>query len=149
MGFFLWFDSLFRFFVSILSFDSLIRFFDSILCFDSLFRFFDSILWFDSLIRLFDSILWSDSKRLKTHWFYCVFAHKGWKTIGFIVFSLKKVEKPLVLLYFRFKVLLFECVLLCFRSHMCKKPYKMWWNVADNHFFDNKDAILVKILVFF
>ena len=43
------------------------------------------------------------SKVLKKHWFYCVFAQKGWKTIGFIVkmqksektigFTMKKIQK--------------------------------------------------------
>ena len=42
---------------------------------------------------------------LGNHWFYCVFAPQCWKTIGFIVFSLKNVEKPVVLLCFRSKML--------------------------------------------
>ena len=37
------------------------------------------------------------SKVLKKQWLYCVFAQKYWKSIGFIVFSLKSVEKALVL----------------------------------------------------
>ena len=40
------------------------------------------------------------SKMLKNNWFYCVFAQKCWKTIGFIVFSLTNVEKAFVLLCF-------------------------------------------------
>ena len=51
--------------------------------------------------------------RLKNHWFYCVFARKGWKSIGFIVFSLKTDEKALVLLCFhskRLKKHWFYCV---------------------------------------
>ena len=42
----------------------------------------------------------------------------------FIVFSVQNVARSLVLLRFRLQKLLFECVLLCFCSHMCKKPYK-------------------------
>ena len=34
------------------------------------------------------------SKMLKKHWFYCVFAQKGWKTIGFIV-KMQKSEKTI------------------------------------------------------
>ena len=34
------------------------------------------------------------SKVLKKHWFYCVFAQKGWKTIGFIV-KMQKSEKTI------------------------------------------------------
>ena len=45
----------------------------------------------------------------KNHWFYCVFVQTCWKTIGFIVFSLNNVEKPLVL--------------LCFRSNMLKNHW--------------------------
>ena len=37
------------------------------------------------------------SKMLKKQWFYCVFAPKCWKNIGFTVFSLQNVEKALVL----------------------------------------------------
>ena len=37
------------------------------------------------------------SKVLKKHWFYCVFAQKGWTTIGFIVKEQKSEKKPLVL----------------------------------------------------
>ena len=59
------------------------------------------------------------SKRLKKHWFYCVFAHKGWKTIGFIVFSLKKIEKPLVLLCFSSKRLKNHWVYCIFVSRCC------------------------------
>ena len=42
----------------------------------------------------------------------------------FIVFSVQNVARSLVLLRFRLQMLLFECVLLCFCSHMCKKHYK-------------------------
>ena len=43
---------------------------------------------------------------LKNHWFYCVFAQKCWKTIGFTskeALKPKKVKKPLVLLWKMFK----------------------------------------------
>ena len=40
--------------------------------------------------------------------------------------------------------LLFECVLLYFRSHMCKKPYKTSGCIG---FCDHKVACLMKILV--
>ena len=90
------------------------------------------------------------SKVLKKHWFYCVFAHKCWKSIGVIVFSLKNCEKALVLLCFRWNMLKkhwFYCVfaqkcwksigftvcslkncekalvLLCVRSKMLKKRW--------------------------
>ena len=52
----------------------------------------------DKLFREPLVLLCFRAKRLKNHWFYCVFAQKYWKSIGFTVFSLKKVEKPLVLL---------------------------------------------------
>ena len=42
----------------------------------------------------------------------------------FIVFSVQNVARSLVLLRFRLQKLIFECVLLCFCSHMCKKHYK-------------------------
>ena len=42
----------------------------------------------------------------------------------FIVFSVQNVARSLVLLRFRLQMLLFECVLQCFCSHMCKKQYK-------------------------
>ena len=42
-------------------------------------------LWRPRLIK--------DPKNVKNHWLYCVFAQKYWKTIGFTVCSLKKVEK--------------------------------------------------------
>ena len=42
----------------------------------------------------------------------------------FIVFSVQNVARSLVLLRFRLQKLLFECVLLCFCSRMCKKHYK-------------------------
>ena len=45
------------------------------------------------------------SEMLKKHWFYCVFAPKCWKSIGFTMFSLQNVEKALVLLCFRSKML--------------------------------------------
>ena len=91
-----------------------------------------------------------DTKNVKNHWFYCVFAQKCKKTIGFTVFSLKHVKKPLVLLCFRSKSLkkhwfyfvfahkcwntigfiLFsltnitkQLVLLCFRSKMLKNQW--------------------------
>ena len=36
-------------------------------------------------------VLWCfRSKVLKKHWFYCGFAQKGWKTIGFIIKMQKK-----------------------------------------------------------
>ena len=34
------------------------------------------------------------AKVLKKHWFYCVFAQKGWQTIGFIV-KMQKNEKTI------------------------------------------------------
>ena len=43
----------------------------------------------------------------------------------FYIVPLGDDEKALVLFRFRSKMLLIECVLLCFRSHMCKQPYKM------------------------
>ena len=42
----------------------------------------------------------------------------------FMLFSHHNGEKALVLLCFRLQMLFFECVLLCFSSHMCKKHYK-------------------------
>ena len=42
----------------------------------------------------------------------------------FIVFSVQNVARSLVLLRFRLQKLIFECVLLCFCSHMCRKHYK-------------------------
>ena len=42
----------------------------------------------------------------------------------FIMFSVHNVARSLVLLRFRLQMLLFECVLLCFCSHMCRKHYK-------------------------
>ena len=42
----------------------------------------------------------------------------------FIVFSVQNVARSLVLLRFRLHMLLFEYVLLCFCSHMCRKHYK-------------------------
>ena len=42
---------------------------------------------------------------LKKHWFYCVFAPKCCKSIGFTLFSLQNVEKQFVLLCFRSKTL--------------------------------------------
>ena len=54
-------------------------------------------LWRPRLIK--------DPENVKNHWFYCVFAQKCWKTIGFTVFSRKKVEKALVLLCVRSKML--------------------------------------------
>ena len=42
----------------------------------------------------------------------------------FIVFSVQNVARSIVLLRFRLQMLLFECVLLCFCSPMCKKHYK-------------------------
>ena len=42
----------------------------------------------------------------------------------FIVFSVQNVARSLVLLRYRLQQLIFECVLLCFCSHMCKKHYK-------------------------
>ena len=50
------------------------------------------------------------SNMLKHHVFYTV--------------PLGNDETAWVVLRFRSKMLLFECVLLCFCSHMCKKPYK-------------------------
>ena len=50
------------------------------------------------------------SNMLKNHVFYTV--------------PLGNDETAWVVLRFRSKMLLFECVLLCFCSHMCKKPYK-------------------------
>ena len=44
--------------------------------------------------------------------------------LRFIVFSVQNGARSLVLLCFRLPKLLFECVLLCFCSHMCKKHYK-------------------------
>ena len=41
-----------------------------------------------------------------------------------MLFSHPNGEQTLVLLCFRLKMLLFEYVLLCFCSHMCKKHYK-------------------------
>ena len=91
-----------------------------------------------------------DTKNVKNHWFYCVFAQKCWKTIGFTVCSLKHVKKPVVLLCVRPKMLKnhwFYCVfaqkcyktigftvfslknvrkplvLLCFRSQMLKNHW--------------------------
>ena len=34
---------------------------------------------------------------------------------------------------FRSQMLIFECVLLCFRSHMCEKPYKTWLRIVFVH----------------
>ena len=54
----------------------------------------------------------------------------------FIVLShLKKAkcEKAMVLLSFRSKMLLVECDLLCFRSHMYKKPYKTLLRIVFVH----------------
>ena len=42
----------------------------------------------------------------------------------FIVFSVQNVARSLVLVCFRLQKLFFESVLLYFRSHTCKKPYK-------------------------
>ena len=42
----------------------------------------------------------------------------------FIVFSVQNVARSLVLLSVRLQKLIFECVLLCFCSHMCKKQCK-------------------------
>ena len=42
----------------------------------------------------------------------------------FVVFSVQNVARSLVLLRFRLQKLIFESVLLCFCSHMCKKHYK-------------------------
>ena len=42
----------------------------------------------------------------------------------FIVFSVQNLARSLVLLRFRLQKLIFECVLLCFCSHMCRKHYK-------------------------
>ena len=50
------------------------------------------------------------SNMLKNHVFYTV--------------PLGNDETAWVVLRFRSKMLLFDCVLLYFRSHMCKKPYK-------------------------
>ena len=50
-----------------------------------------------------------DPQNGKKHWFYSVFAQQCWTSIGFILFSLKNVEKALVL--------------LCFRSNMLKNHW--------------------------
>ena len=42
----------------------------------------------------------------------------------FTVFSVQNVARSLVLLRFRLQKLIFECVLLCCCSHMCKQHYK-------------------------
>ena len=50
----------------------------------------------------------------------CVWA----ESICFMLFSYFNCEKTLVLSCFRLKIMLFEYVLLCFCSHMCKNHYK-------------------------
>ena len=60
---------------------------------------------------------------LTHHWFYCVFDQKYWKSIGFTVFSLKKVEKPLVLLQ-KCKKVKNPLVLLWKISKKSKNHYK-------------------------
>ena len=59
------------------------------------------------------------SNMLKHHVFYTV--------------PLGNDETAWVVLRFRSKMLLFECVLLCFRSHMCKKPYKTHLRIVFVH----------------
>ena len=54
---------------------------------------------------------------------YCVSA-PTLETHLFYTVPLGNNAKAVVLLRFRSKMLLFECVLLCFCSHMCKKHYK-------------------------
>ena len=82
----------------------------------------------DKLFREPLVLLCVHSKMLKNHWFYCVFAQKYWKSIGFTVFSLKKVEKPLVLLQKCKKVkkpLVLQCSLCKWRLKLkkVKKPF--------------------------
>ena len=62
-------------------------------------------------------------KGASSHWFYYVFVQKWWKTIGCIVFSLKNVEKPLVLLCFRSKILKKQWWYCVF----AQKPLKNHW----------------------
>ena len=68
--------------------------------------------------------------QLGPRWFYCVFAPKCWKSIGFTVFSLQNVEKAMVL--------------LCFRSKMLKNQWfycgfdQKWWNTIGFTMFSLK-----------
>ena len=59
------------------------------------------------------------SNMLKNHVFYTV--------------PLGNDETAWVVLRFRSKMLLFECVLLCFCSHMCKKHYKTLLRIVFVH----------------
>ena len=70
------------------------------------------------------------SKVLNTHWFYCVFAQKYWKSIGFTVFSLNSIEKALVLLCVRSKRLKnhwFYCKIIVKIQKNGKKKTKHWF----------------------
>ena len=53
------------------------------------------------------------SKMLKNHWFYCVFAPKCWKTIGFIVLWLPKCR-------------LLPMFFTVFAPPSLRKPYKVY-----------------------
>ena len=75
----------------------------------------------------------------------------------FIVLSVQNVARSLVLLCFRLKMLLFEYVLLCFCSHMCKNHYKtnqkscfLHINSPNPLFYRcNVLAMFISLLIFF
>ena len=82
------------------------------------------------------------SNMLKNHVFYTV--------------PLRNDETAWVVLRFRSKMLLFECVLLCFCSHMCKKPYKTRLgiifcisNLPNHLFYRCKFFAIRKTILFF
>ena len=70
------------------------------------------------------------SNMLENHWFYCVFAHKCSKTIGFIVFSWLVRSKTL-------KNHWFYSVFLTFQAKQWKKPLVLLWKIlkmSKNHY---------------
>ena len=74
------------------------------------------------------------SNMLKKHWVYCVFAQKGWKTIGFIACSLKSIEKALVLPCFRSKrskKKWFYCKISVKMQKSKKKPLVLLWKMLQ------------------
>ena len=72
------------------------------------------------------------SKVLTNHWFYCSVAQECWKTSGCIVFSFQSV-------------VFFVCFIVFSLTHVHKTLY----NVANNHLLLANVAFLLKILVVF
>ena len=67
----------------------------------------DSVTVSFGLRTLWGPRLIKDPKNVKNHWFYYVFVQQYWKSIGFIVCSLQRVENHCVLLSFRWKCRMF------------------------------------------